>query len=50
LKEPRHSLSGDLFSNSGVKDLNRTVVDLATDRSDAISIASGSIMKAIQEP
>jgi hypothetical protein len=50
LKEPRHPLSADLFSNSGVKDLNRTVVDLATDRSGAISVASGSIVKAIQEP
>jgi hypothetical protein len=62
LKEPRHPLSADLFSNSGVKDLNRAtpkgfaspdvfgVVDLADDRCDTVSIAPGFIMDEAQKP
>jgi hypothetical protein len=59
LKEPRHPLSADLFSNSGVKDLNRAtqkgfanadvfrLVDFADDRCDTVSIAPGFVMDEV---
>jgi hypothetical protein len=49
LKEPRHPLSANLFSNSGVKDLNRATVDLASDRRDTVSIGSSFVVKKAQK-
>jgi hypothetical protein len=42
-------LSANFFPDTGVKDFNCAIVDLAGDRRDIISVASGSIVKAIQE-
>jgi hypothetical protein len=50
LEKLRDLLPANFFSDTRVKDLNCTVTDHATNRNDAISIASGSVVKAMQKP
>jgi hypothetical protein len=38
-----HALSANIFSNAGMKDFNRAIIDLAASRWDAIAIATGFI-------
>ncbi len=43
--KPRHPLSASFFADAGMKDLDRTIVDLSGNRRNAISITPGFVVK-----
>src|SRR5205807_8321712 len=49
LKKVCHPLPADLFSDAGIENLNRAVIDLAVDQPDAVAIASGLFVETTQE-
>jgi len=50
LQKACHPLPTNLFPDAGVKNLNRTVFDLAADYLDATVIARGFIVETAKEP
>jgi hypothetical protein len=50
LQKDCHPLPTNLFSHAGVKNVNRAVLDFATDYFDAILIAPGFLVETAQEP
>jgi hypothetical protein len=49
LKKARHPLTACFFSNAGMENLNRAIIDLAANYSDALAMTPGFIAKAAQE-
>src|SRR6266566_7864736 len=50
LEKASDSLSTGLFADTGMKDLDRAMNDLAADRRDAIAMAPAFVVEAAQEP
>jgi len=49
LKKTRHPLTAELFSNAGMENLNRAVIDPAANCFDAVAVTPGFIAEAAQE-
>jgi hypothetical protein len=49
LKKARHPLTACFFSNAGMENLNRAIIDLAANYSDALAMTPGFIAEAAQE-